>query len=1040
MGNPFAKEPVLESEQGKNKEFSIPSVDLENREISKDTASILTFLHDYKGKIVCTLEEITQLNGIDDRSTKLEWLKEKIKYDNLSKVDESLSLTLDEADVFKSIKDPLEISPEDLESMLEYTSDEEQKAKLQEVINKARIQIRERVTEDFINKRNKRRDDGALDTFVSVEEMRIIDREVDKELKSAQTGRSGIRDGAKLSGVVNTLNDMSVDSRYAYEGYKEGVCNDFGITPESFDEWYAAVHEDNMKRLNEEGINIRTDLYNVKEFQLKHKHLLKKDPNWTKGKIIWRSEFNKRLREIEAREMREAELHATPQSRQLFNEMKTDTWHDPTRPVKLKKGIVSSEETKNFIRNRKVKKKKPLTVKPETTDKPHNTATHIHSPSVTLDDLLKDKEVTLSGSFEKMDDGVTMGERMNFETGVIERVPVSELIKHDEEPKLNLDIDKNVYEEEKELVTEEAKSVVETITEEDPHIRKYLQMGLSREQAELLAEKDKEKDKIETEYDKHLKKYMAMGLDEEHAKLLANSDLNKESEKTVEKSIDSSPEVVFDKFEEKDDKVVIKSNKLRYDGSKGVIDDYTVIKESEADPEILRRSGNRLEIIKQYRESAKRGRMLFLPNSNYEVYVKKIKSTESISYMTALLNNMKDMNLVDAYVKSEVLRICYDNIEFPFESAVSYDDFVRCLHESDMTILMIMLALVNIPEDKDGKIPLEIKSVLCTNPECGAIGHLKENMVLDLKEEFMIIYPVELYSTQYAKYKSAGYTSIYHAYRDSEVGKLNRYTVKDEEFEYNFILSAPTVYKSQAMKAQRDETTYKRVLDRLTDRIDLFKSTNEMYIEVKDYMDIHPFQEFLSDLGEVNRGEVDDDHFKKIITMIADEMESVRNNDLPFYLIMDIVDQMTVTSLDGIEVVTNLDQRDVHTMIGILEQCPKEMLDKIIEIKNKTIEKSYPLDITFTSEDMAGKFDFDGYYGSDEDMVSEITKRFGKHDTPELQAELDKIIEAQRVIRDDAKPKYEVEGKCFCGNDTWKLNYTAILFFWTSNLSQIALS
>lgn len=1038
MGNPFAKEPVLQQEPTV-KEFIIPEVDSQNRVISKDTASIIAFLHDCKGEILCTPDEITQLNGIEDRATKIEWLKEKIKFDNLSKVDEGLSMTLDEADVFKSIKDPLDISPEDLESMLEYTSDEEQKAKLQEVIDKARTQVRNRKTEEFVNKRQKRRADGTLDTFVSVDEMRLIDREVEKELKGAQTGRSGIRDAAKLSGVVNTLNDMSVDSRYAYEGYKEGVCNDFGITPESFDEWYAAVHADNMKRLNEEGINIRTDLYNVKEFQLKHKHLLKKDPNWTKGKIIWRSEFNKRLREIEAKEMREAELHATPQSRQLFNEMKTDTWHDPSNPVKLKKSMVSSDETKNFIRNRKSKKRKPLTVKSEI-EKPTNNATHIHSPFVTLDDLVKDKEVTLSGPFEKIDgsDMITpMGERMNPETGVIESVPVSELIKHDEEPKVSLDIDKNVYEEEKELVTEEAKSVAETITEEDPHIRKYLKMGLSREQAELLAKNDKEKEEPKSEYDKKIEDYMAMGLDEEHAKLLATSDLNR---KSSENTPVSSPEPVLESSTDKDDKIVVEAKEPRYNGSKGVIDDYSVVKQFEADPEILRRSGNRLEIIKQYRESSKRGRMLFLPNSNYEVYVKKIKSTESISYMTALLNNMKDMNLVDAYVKTEVLRICYDNIEFSFDTPVSYDDFTRCLHESDMTILMLMLALVNIPEDKDGKVPLEIKSVLCTNPECGAIGHLKENMVLDLKEEFMLIYPVELYSTQYAKYKSAGYKSIYHAYRDSEIGKLNRFTVKDEEFEYNFILSAPTVYKSQAMKAQRDETTYKRVLDRLTDRIDLFKSTNEMYIEVKDYMDVHTFQEFMSDLTDVNKGELEDDHSKKLVTMIADEMENVRNNDLPFYLIMDIIDQMTVTSLDGIEVVTNLDQKDVYTMIGILEQCPKEMLDKIIEIKNKTLEKSYPIDITFSAEDMAGRFDFDGYYGSDEEMVAEVTKRFGKHDTPELEEELNKLIEAQRVIRDDAKPKYEEEGKCFCGNETWKLNYTAILFFWTSNLSQIALS
>ena len=109
MGNPFAKEPVLQQEPTV-KEFIIPEVDSQNRVISKDTASIIAFLHDCKGEILCTPDEITQLNGIEDRATKIEWLKEKIKFDNLSKVDEGLSMTLDEADVFKSIKDPLDIS------------------------------------------------------------------------------------------------------------------------------------------------------------------------------------------------------------------------------------------------------------------------------------------------------------------------------------------------------------------------------------------------------------------------------------------------------------------------------------------------------------------------------------------------------------------------------------------------------------------------------------------------------------------------------------------------------------------------------------------------------------------------------------------------------------------------------------------------------------------------------------------------------------------------------------------------------------------
>lgn len=975
-------------------DFTVPDFDLNNKSISNETKACLVFLHNEKNGIVCTAEEITQLNNINDKAQKVQWMKEKIYQTSLSKVDESISKTLDEADVFKSIKDPLEISTDELESMMSFKSDEEQKAELQEVISKAKRQLMRTVTADFISQRNKRRSDGTLDDFLSIDEMREVERKVELELKSAQYGRSGVRDAAKLSGVVNTLNEMSVESRYAYEGYKEGVCNDFGVTPESFDEWFAAVQADNMKKLDEDGITIRTQLYNVKEFQIKHKGLLRKVPGWKKGDIVYVSEFNNKVRELEAKEMEESAKHATPEGKQLFQEMVTDTFHSPDNPVKLKKSLVGKEETKTFLRKR-ANRKKPLTVKPEETpvkieakiDKSFNLESFITEtqrdnvtsvripveniePKEPMFEQLQptDTEVVVSGSFEKVDgpDVVVMGERMNVKTGEIERVPLSEILKHDE-------------------------PVV------DPYVKKYLDMGLNKEQAELLAENDRAKE----------------------SKL----------------KLEPEPEEISREFVT----VTPPAKPGRYDNIVKTADDYCKLIETEADPSILRSTSNRLEAIKKYKDSAKRGRMLYLPNSNYEVYVKKIRSTESIGYMITLLNNMKDMNLVEAYVKSEVLRILYDNIEFNFPEPVSYDDFVRCLHESDMTILMLMLALVNIPENKNGEVPLTIKSVMCTNPDCQAIGNLKEELTLDLKQEFTLIYPVELYATKYANYKNANYPTIYHAYRASEVGKMERFIVKDDMFEFNCICSAPTVFKTQAIKAAREEVSYKRLMDRIDDRIEAFKSAGEIFDDVKDYLDNHTYQDYARDLSEVAYGEEEvDTRIKVILTTIGDELENIKKEDLPFYLIMDVIDQITMSTLDGVEVVDKLDQKDVFTMLGILaKDCPKELLDRIIEVKNGSLDKAFPVDITFTSEELAGSFDFDGYYGTDEEMVEEIKSRYEGRNMSE--EDLEKVIEGQRKIRNEHKPKYEEHAECFCGNKEWKLNYTAILFFWTSNLSQTLL-
>ena len=909
-------------------------------------------------KYKLTKVELDALSGVNTEDELESFVKELIEYrDDKNRVDNLLK----GVNVFDNAKDPLEIRPDELDKIMSYKTNSEQQAEVGVAVGSARkIMISEEM-KIYIKNRNRRNSDGSLDDFVSSDELREIEREAEKKLTQKQR-EAGVRDADKLSDVLNTLNDMSVESRYRYEGYKEGVCNDFGITPESFDAWYAAVLEDNTERLTTEGINNRTELYKIADLQKKHKGLLKKVEGWKPGDVVYKSEFNARIAEIDAEELRKAEKTATPEGKKLYKEMVADTFHSPDNPVKLKTEV-SKDDAKYFFRNRS--KRKSVEVEPVV----EKEVVSVEEPKVKLDDLLAQTTET---------------PRVVAHMEYPETVDKEKFLKEwDEKQKADLELAEKL---------EAEKEVKQDLT---PDVKKYVDMGLSIEQAELLVKAD-------------------------------------------QKQSETSPEPVKQEVIEEVVEEPAKVKEPRIKPNRGVIDDYSKYEETEADPSILRTGSNRLDALRRYKESAKKGRKLFLPNSNYEVYVKKIKSTESIGYMTTLLNNMKDMNLVEAYVKSEVLRICYENIEFDFPEEVTYDDFVRCLHESDMTILMMMLALVNIPEDSDGKIPLEIKSVMCTNPECGAIGNFKEALKLDLKEEFVNIYPVEIFATEYARYKNANYETIYHAYRAGEVGKMTRHTVSDDMFRYEFIVSAPTVFKTQAIKSARDEVSYKRVLDRLTNRIELFKASNDNYVEVKDYMDTHTYQEYAKEIAQVSMGVIENapDERRLVLTMISDEMDDIRKNDLPWYLIMDAIDQITVTTSEGEEVVSRLDQKDVYTMIGILEQCPKSMLDVIIGCKNDTIDKAYPVDIEFSAEDVAGKFDFDGYYGTDEEMIEEIKRR--NEGSMLSEEDLNKLIEAQQGIRNGVKPDYNEKGICFCKNDKWKLNYTAILFFWTSNQSQIA--
>ena len=972
--NPFSKQNALEIEEAEivQEETTTPAVDkkIDNTGISDDSLMVLKFLKDKHG-VECSDDQIAELDSLPDRKDKIQWLKTVLVNKYTSVLDKSMH-ELTRADAFKQVKNPFDITCDELESLVKFKSNEEHSEQIKQVLAKVRQDMTNKALDNFVKIRDKRLENGELDTFVGIQDLKTIQADVEEKLKIYQRDKVGIRDADKLSGLVNTLNEMSVESRYRFEGYKEGVCNDFGITPESFDVWFKAICDDNLKKLDTTGVVGRTDLYDVKDFMKKHKHLLVVADGWKPGDILYVSEFNKKIREIDEEEMRESEKHATPEGKKLYSEMVKDTFRSPDKALKLSDLTgVSSDVTQKFLSRRKKTKRIAYEVKP------------------------------IETNTEKVTEPVK--ELPPVDVGVDLLSVMDDLSK--EEVKPMQDTPKEI------TVDKEPEQVVDKPKDDNVATMESMQATIKALQEQLAA-------------------------------------IHKQSVQTAEIDKKEEPSKIdFKPIEPQGDiETSLPSKKGRYEANKSVIDDYSSYVEYEPDPSILRSSSNRLEVIRKYRESAKRGRTLFLPNSNYEVYVKKIKSTESIGYMITLLNNLKDMNLVDAYVKSEVLRVLYENIEFDFREPVSYTDFTKCLHESDLTLLMVMLALVNIPEDKEGRVPLTIKSVMCTNLDCGAIGNLKEDLVLDLKEEFLLIYPIELYASKFAAYKNADYPTIHHAYRAGRIGHMERIVVSDDILTYNCIASAPTIYKTQAVKSGMRQCAYSRLLESLENRVTSEMSNDRIILDIKDFMKANTYQEYtrisqelVAEREAAEMGEEPithhSDRMKTICARLEEELQLAVNGDLPLYLIMPVIDQISVTTKDGEEVISKLDHTDLFTLLGVINDCPRELIDKIIEISSDTRKTALPVDITFSAEELAGKFDFDEYYGSDEDMVAEIHRRFearGKKDNTE---EIEAAIKAQRKLREASKDDYENKAICFCKNDSWKLNYTGILFFFLSNLS-----
>lgn len=556
-----------------------------------------------------------------------------------------------------------------------------------------------------------------------------------------------------------------------------------------------------------------------------------------------------------------------------------------------------------------------------------------------------------------------------------------------------------------------------------------------------------------------IKKYTDMGLSQDEAVLLADNEINKmkndltveahverlEEAQTVAESI-VTEEVIPEPLPEPTKQPITHSNenigKMVDDflerRNKTNLNDYTQKYEKAPDPKILANTSDRATKIKLYRESKKNGRVYYLVNSNYEVMVNKIYDRNQISYILQLLQNgaIRDINLVDSFVKKELLQIVYKTIEFNFDVTPSYNDFVQCLSEADLTGLMMMIAIVNIPEDKEGRIPLTIQSVQCTNPECESMGMLKNPIKIDLKEEFTRIYDIDSFSIKYNTYKSKTYKTIQDAYYDANESIIQ--TFSDEVFTYEIGLSAPTIWKSQVIRDNMDATSYKRLADSMEEKRDFITRDYDVN-EVIDYMNSHSYQDFryravaiqdiIEDRGETALSELEKDELK-LLGLIGLELSKVKSNDAVFNIVADVIDFITIKDVSTGEVVSEyITLEDLYDIIDIISQGPTEMMEAIVQAKQKFIDSTVATDLEFDAEELAGQFDFETQYKAEADFIHDVRER-NSHLEPE---KLEEYVKKQVQFRNEAKEAYDKRGVCVCGNTKWKLNYTNILFFWAYN-------
>lgn len=931
---------------------------------------------------------------------------------------EHLNQDFEKVDILNAAKNPLMVGVNDIEDMLGYKSVEDIKKETSVVSKKVKADIEKQETDKYIISRNRRNKDGSLDRMLNINEIGIIERNVKKIFDNQAEAHVGMHNNDRLGGVVMALNDMSLDAKRTYEITKMHYCNTWGLTPESVDEFLVHMIRDRNDWLTENGVDNRKDIGRGSEFNETMKENIlrycKKVPGWEPGQIVYKSEFVEKLDAKENEILAKAyKKSRSDENKELIRSM-GELW-DPKKLQPRKRGIVKDAEKKadNFLERRK---RKQVTLDNiSEIDSPKEEVVHeeqkVHVGE-TKKETPKERSVPASARYAKVD------QQPEHQKEMIEE-PIKE--------ELKVEIKEEVKPKGGTLKLKEGLTLEENI-EYLAIVKKYTDMGLAQDQAIMLTDKEWEDRVITTP--EPVKVVEPTYTEEE----VSYSDESPVVDDTLESSPEP-PKADLTASENKPGQIVDdwlkRSNKTN-------LDDYTKKYHREPDISILNNTSDRATKIKLYRESKKNGRIYYLVNSNYEVMVNKIYDRNQISFILQLLQNgaIRDVNLIDSFIKKELLQIVYKCIEFNFDVQPTYQDFVQCLSEADLTGLMMMIAIVNIPEDKEGRIPLTIQSVQCTNPECRAVGLLKEPIKIDLKDEFTRIYDIDAFSIKYNVYKSKTFKTIQDAYYDTNESVLK--TFRDDIFEYEIGLSAPTVWKTQIIKDNSDSTSYRRLADSMSDKRDFITRDYDVD-EVIDYLNTHSYQDFryravaiqdtLEELGESGLTEKDRDELK-LLGFIGVELNKVISADAIFNVLIDVVDYITIKDSETGEVVSEyVTLEDHYDILDMVTQGPTEMMESIVQAKQKYIDSTVATDLEFDSEELAGRFDFDSQYKSEEEFIEDI-KAKNKHMSQET---LDRYIAKQVEYRSESKDKYDKNAECICGSHKWKLNYTNILFFWAYN-------
>lgn len=323
-----------------------------NDEINESVTTVMLNVMGYASKLgreINIIEIYKELRSLEGPDAMNKWFNEYILGDKINKKIQAAA----EYDPVKTTANPMDITMGQADKILHGNLPIENETDYEIAIEEIRKAIFRDLREEYIRKRNKYNRDGSIDRALNIDELTKLRTEAAKLVNSNSEVRELERNNSNNKNTALILNERAVDFKYKIEQLKEGFCNKYRVTPDSFDIFFQALYGDNLDLMNGglEALKLMNDKDAFKKHLLEFKDLLIYDYNTPLDKPIYISEFVKKIDKEEEEMLADSSRKiADPMAAALFDEM-VDLIHKKERremgvPVESSVGLNRDGKTK----------------------------------------------------------------------------------------------------------------------------------------------------------------------------------------------------------------------------------------------------------------------------------------------------------------------------------------------------------------------------------------------------------------------------------------------------------------------------------------------------------------------------------------------------------------------------------------------------------------------------------------------------------------------------------------------------------------------